>query len=478
MVSYNKILSHPIVKNATWLMAGEVFSRAVKLGIVIYLARLIGPARYGSFAFALSFVSIFVIIADGGLSSIVTKHHARGTLPPKEIADVIGLKLFLSLVAFCVIALASFTVNDPTGEMRRLILVLGGFTIIQNFADIFDAFFRSIQKMRYEATLQIIETISTAAFVWLFLSITPAALSAAYGYMIGVLVAICISGFVFQKTVAPVSFSFNKKIWTFLLKESWPLAFVAFFSIIYNNIDTVMMGYLKQITQVGWYEAGVKIGLIAVLPSALLVRSTFPLLSKAAHEVNGRLEQIMTKLVSSITLFAIPIAVGGIVVARSLMTFLYGAAYGGGVAALRITVISFCINALISAFIFLSVSLNQQKMVLKVSLLGALVNIALNIVLIPHFSLYGAALSTLITMVFMLVTYIVVIRRKKINLYGRVIVSNIACACASAAVMVGMLVLCMRLHLSIIAVILCGGVIYGAVVYWLQRTLFSRYGII
>jgi len=118
--------------------------------LIIYIARVLGATEYGKFTFALSFVSLFVVFFDLGLSNIVTREFSREKEKEKEFSSIISLKILLSLGILFLILITSFFITSDPG-IRKVIWILAAFSAIGNFSEIIYAFFRAYQRMEYEA---------------------------------------------------------------------------------------------------------------------------------------------------------------------------------------------------------------------------------------------------------------------------------------------------------------------------------------
>jgi len=64
----NKSMRQMVAKNTAWLAIGEMVSRLIRAGLIIYAARVLGTEGYGVFSYALSLAALFTIFSDIGLS--------------------------------------------------------------------------------------------------------------------------------------------------------------------------------------------------------------------------------------------------------------------------------------------------------------------------------------------------------------------------------------------------------------------------
>jgi len=275
----NSGIKQTIAKNTFWLVIAEGISSFLKFILIIYVARILGATEYGKFAFAFAFVSLFAILSDFGISQITTRELAREKEKEKEFSDIISLKLILSAGALILICLGSFFITlDPV--IRGIIWILGAYIIVGSFSEIIYAFFRARQKMEYEAWTKILQAVILTIAGFFIIFNLPSAQSLSFAYLFAASIALIFILVFIHFKIYQLKLSFNKNIWRSILIMSWPLALTGIFGAIYNQIDSIMMGYFGQITEVGWYNAAYKIIGATLIPAGLISISFFPILSK------------------------------------------------------------------------------------------------------------------------------------------------------------------------------------------------------
>ena len=178
---------------------------------------------------------------------------------------------------------------------------------------------------------------------------------------------------------------------------SWPLALASLFGTIYVYIDSVMMGYWGQITEAGWYNAAYRIVMATFIPIGFICGSFYPVLSKFSKESKERLQNLWNHEIEIMILLAMPLVVGGITLAPRIINSFYPSSFAPSVLAFQILIIMAGIIFLYMPFHDVLVVSNQQRKIFWITASGALVNVILNLILIPRFSLYGAAIATVIT---------------------------------------------------------------------------------
>jgi len=394
-------IKQTIFKNTFWLAFAEGVSRFLKLILIIYVARILGATEYGKFTFALAFVSLSAIFSDLGLSQITTREFARDNEREKEISSLFSLKILLGLGTLILILIGSFFIT-PEPVIRSLIWILGIYTILASFGAIIFAFFQARQKMEYQAMTQILEAILVTAAGFFVILNFPSVINLSYSYLFAGFAALIFILTLFHFKVFPLRISFEKSIWQKFLSLSWPLALAGIFGSIYTQTDSIMMGYWGQITQTGWYNAAYRIIGVTLVPAGLIATSFYPVLSKFFKESREKLQRTWNYFMESMIFLAVPIVVGGIVLTPRIIDYIYDPSYFPAILAFQILILMAGIAFIASPFGQILIVANQQKKLFWITLSGALINVILNSILIPKYSLYGAAAATVATSVLIL----------------------------------------------------------------------------
>jgi PST family polysaccharide transporter len=179
-----------------------------------------------------------------------------------------------------------------------------------------------------------------------------------------------------------------------LLRDSWPLILAAIAVTIYMRIDQIMLGHMVGNEAVGIYTAAVRISEVWYVIPLAIAASVFPSILEARKKNGDLYKQRLQKLYDLMVLLTLAVALPMTFLSDWIVVLLFGQAYSAAG-----TVLSIHIWA--TLFVFLGVASekwflaeNRQILSFQRTLLGALVNIGLNIILIPKFGIIGAALTT------------------------------------------------------------------------------------
>jgi len=411
----NKTIRQTIFKNTFWLAVAEGISRFLKFILIVYVARILGATEYGKFTFALSFVSLFVIFSDFGLSSIITREFSRKREKEKEFLSIFTLKTLLSLGVLVLILIGSlFVTHEPA--IRWMIWILAVYVLTYRFPEIIYAFLRARQKMEYESWIKILQAVLLIGTGFFVIFNFPSVQNLSYVYLFVASTILIFALTFFHFKIYHLGLGWNKSVWKRFLAMSWPLALVGLFAVICGHTDSIMMGYWGQIIEVGWYNAAYKIIGATLIPSTIIFQGFYPIMSIAFRESKERLQKVWDYRMGIIILIAIPLVVGGLVLAPKIINFIYNPSYISSILVFQILIVMTGIIYFISPLSQILIVSNQQEKNFWIVGSGAIVNIFLNLILIPRYSLYGAAVATLITTFLMFILYLVsVIRFTPIN---------------------------------------------------------------
>jgi O-antigen/teichoic acid export membrane protein len=228
------------------------------------------------------------------------------------------------------------------------------------------------------------------------------------------------------------------------------------------SIDTVLLGFLRTDAEVGYYNAAYKIILFVISVGAVYFDAIFPLASNYFERSLDSLKTLQRHTAKLMVSVACPMALGGLVLAGPIMRFFYGQRYDSGIIAFQILIWA-------AAFIYLNMiyargmwACNLRKAFVRIVTFQAVLNIVLNLVLIPRYGIAGAAISTLISEFCGLYFYYKEFNRVvRVEFYDFLLRPMIA-----AGLMSGILILFPDLNLFLR--LLGGFIVYAALLYVLK----------
>jgi len=384
--------------NAGWLIGERILSGLLAITVTAAVARHLGPAGFGVLSFALSLVLLFGTFWTLGLSGLAIRELVRE--PDREselLGTILGLRLLGGIVA--VAAALGLTVVLDTDAQTRLavgILIVGVLTLYA--FDGIDFWLQAQVRSRNaviarSAALVIASAVNIGLIVVgapLVLFVVAAALEYALAGVGLVLVYIRLGG-------RPGTWRFSTGLTRRLLGASWPLILSGLANAINLRVDQLMLGTMVGPEAVGIYAAAARLSEVWYFVPVAIAASVFPAMVRAHAGDRVAFQGWMGRLYDLMVALALPIAIVVSVLSVQLIFLLYGNGYAASAPILAIHVWA-------GPFVFLGAALSRWLIAedrLRFSLVrhgaGALVNVGLNLVLIPPLGGVGAAISTLVS---------------------------------------------------------------------------------
>ena len=384
--------------NAGWLVVERILSGVLAITVTAAVARHLGPAQFGVLSFALSTVLLFATLWTLGLSGLVVRELVRD---PQREAELLGTVMGLRIAGGIVAAIAALGLvvvlgRDDTTRLAVAILmvgVLGLYTF-----DGIDFWLQAGVRSRYAVVarslaLGVASTVNVALIVAdgpLLAFVAAAALEYALGGVLLVVAYLRLGGH-------PARWRFQGGTARTLLTASWPLILSGVANAINLRADQLMLGTMSGTDAVGTYAAAARLSEVWYFVPAAIAASVFPAMVRAHAGDRPSFDGWMTRLYDLMIALALPIAIGVSLLAGPLVAILFGPEYAASAPILAVHVWA-------GPFVFLGAALSRWLIAedrLKFSLArhgaGAIVNIGLNLVLIPAYGGLGAAISTLVS---------------------------------------------------------------------------------
>jgi O-antigen/teichoic acid export membrane protein len=387
-----------IFANTSWLISEKIIQLGIGLLVSILVARYLGPEKYGILSYALSVIAFLGTIVYLGLSGLVVRDLVRF---PDETDMLLGtsfsLKFVGSVIAFLgVIGLA--LVTHDTADNEFWILLIIGLSFFARPFEVVDFWFQSQVQSKYSVIAKSVAYVVGAVIKILLVLIGASVVAIAGASSLQIILASMFlviiyhhKGFSVFKWKARISKAMK------LLSQSWIIIFAGFFALVNLKVDQIMLRWMSGVAEVGIYSVAVTFSEIWYFIPAAIAMSVFPRLielnKSSPSAYNKKLQQIFDALFAVAFSAALTITF----VAGTLITFLYGRSYARSASILAIHIwagIFMFMQPIINGWILLE---NALFFHLANHGAAAIVNILLNLILIPKYGGSGAAIATLIS---------------------------------------------------------------------------------
>lgn len=360
----------------------------VGLLVGVWVARYLGVQDFGALNYAMAIVAITGVFATMGIESLVVKKLIEAPEFKNEIlTTAFFIKFFGAIIGLVTTFLYCYFANESL--TLPLILSIGTLFLAM---DVVDYYNQSKINSKIIVILRSISFIITSALrIYAIINHFPV-----FYFAIIISLELFVSFILMYFSMKEIFLrftNFSKPIAKEFIKKGFPLLFASFTVIVYMKIDQIMIAEMINIKSVGIYSAAIKISEMIYFIPVIIMSTFFPFLIKSNINFHEKI-YIIYKLMITLSLV---ISTFISILSNYIIEALYGNLYKESSNILIIHVWA-------SIFVFVGVASNQYLIINNLSkysfyqtLLGALSNIILNLILIPYYGAFGAAIATLVS---------------------------------------------------------------------------------
>lgn len=409
----NEGLAFKFAKNTFIVFLSKVLESLFSYLIIVLISRHLGQEGLGSYSFLLSSMALIFIFSDLGLSPFLTKNLSSSR---RNISYLLSSALFIKLILSALLILMVFLFKSYfLGFPFLLLFFVCLLQIFNKLFSLFESVFRADISSKSFSMILIFERILALIGVYIGLVHFQNLFSVFLFLFISSFMRFSISFFIFRNYIGFKKINFLK-LYT-LLKDAFPFLLIGLFGTIYVRIDSVILSFLTSLSDVGLYNSAYNIVLMFNFVPAIFLFFGFPILSKLFKKKTLVLDKFLNSLLNISILILFPFVVFVTFFGDHVLQIIYGfSTFSSHFSFIILIVTELFVFAVIILGQFLAAGGKQKNFALMTAV-GALLNVALNFILIPFLGIVGAALATLLTyFVILLMLMKVVSKYIKFNL--------------------------------------------------------------
>ncbi|MFO0704354.1 MAG: flippase [Candidatus Andersenbacteria bacterium] len=445
-----------VLKNTVYQGVTRLVGVITGLITFAILTRYLGPEQFGGYSTALTYVGVLAAIADLGMPVLLLRMIAlRRRSDERHIANLNTLRLLSVALVFAIgLAIAFFLPYNPAIKTGISITCLGFIMVnlTQYLAVVFQEKLRTHLSGAADSFGRVLILVITiigihrqASLFWFF-----------WAFVLGSIVSF-LGTYLLSRALFKLHFSFGVRDWRPLLKQALPLMLVSLFSLVYFKVDTLILSLLDSSYVVGVYSAAYKYIDVFVTIPAIFGGLALPFFARStAGQDETRFARQFERSLRLILMAGGLLAAVTFVESGRFITLFSGPEYTDSILVLRILSVailplflgSLCSTALIAR--------NRSSLVAWLFGTTAIASLVLYITTIQRFSLYGAALSTVLVETSIAAGTIIALKRSAIvALRWHVVFGYIASVFALGST------LYVANSLPLAATLACGIAVYG-----------------
>ena len=462
MANSKKIL----ITNFGALSIVQALNYALPLIILPYLVRVIGPAKFGILAFAQAIVFYFALIPDLGTNLYAPREIALVKEDRRALSSFVSGVLLIKVLFLCaafVLYLGVVLIVPRFKEEALVFIFSAGYMIANTLLPVW--FFQGIEKMvNITKGLFVARALSMVLIFSLIREkgdyvLVPLINSG--GLMIGALIMYALIYKEGIRIVRPA-----RKVLCKILSESVPL-FVSNVAIsVYTGINTVVLGFLTTDVVVGYYSAAEKLVRAGMGIQGQLGYVFYPHTSSMLKISEERGRASMRVGLVATMLLAVPACIFVVTFPEQIVKFMFGQRFIGSIMPLKIMGLLFFIIGLSNVFgIQVLLPLGKRKEVMKPTIGGGILNVAVIFLLAPWLKQVGAAIALVLSETLVTFWMYLEVRAMHIDLASRKVILRLV----SLATGLSLFAMILRfIHIGDVYGMGCFTMVYVALIFLLK----------
>jgi len=382
------------VRRQSLISLGSTFGlTGVGFVATMYFTHALGAALYGDFSLFLAYYGVFNLIGDGGFGGAVVKRISEGRDQNAYFTAFLFLRIaLLAASVVAVLALSDYLTSEKTTSMVLwliLALIVGvfyGVTMNGTYGEGMVGVSQSASLLN-----NVVKVIVQVLAVFLGYSVAGLVGGFIFGLIAGGFFSLRFLRLHLARFTTPhLKNLFTFSFWIFLASSG---------AIVFSYADTILVGHFMTSADVGIYRTAFQFTAAATFTTLALHTTLYPKISR--WHADGSLDLVTLSLARAVTyslLLAVPVAIGGWILGDRLLYYFYGAGFAAGAPALSILLLVQVVNVFMYLQTMCLNAIDRPRESFYATGTAAVVNILLDLALIPLIGIVGAAVATLITM--------------------------------------------------------------------------------
>ena len=395
---------------------GNVLVALGALAVVRIATHRLGPTDYGTFALIVTYVTLFTLIVDLGVTTVTSiELRRRPTERSSTLSAALSFRIALSLLSIPIILGSAFILYPNEPPIFRVALAVMSIDVLLTSIQVTlgTAFVAEVRGDRI-ASLNVINRILYVGGVVLVAIVR----GSYFEYVCAYIVAddiVAILYILLVRKVISLNLRPNIRLWWMTARVAFPLGSIQIVGSIYLWVDSILVSIFCTKAQLGFYSLSFNVVIVILAMPMFLMQALLPSLVNTTRDTADRLINRAFYLLFCI---GVPLAVGGILFRQEAVLVLGGNRFLPASTVFAVLCATIPISTLQTVLGYASIALGQFRQMFPVAILSLVLNITINLALIPRFGPAGAAVALLVSESgSLLATYLVLARMNGIHIH-------------------------------------------------------------
>ncbi|MFN2173424.1 MAG: flippase [Candidatus Promineifilaceae bacterium] len=401
-------LAERTASNAVFFLASQIVTGVLSLVTIVMLPKFYGATGIGVYHLGASLWAIAALLIGFGTDVVITREVARDRTRVSELVSAgIFLRVIFHLAGFTAVAIfANLAGYAP--DTIQVVYIFGIANLIYQIGHIFNAALFGLEKIKLLAVVGIVtEVFINLGILVVIFSGRSIVAAASISILAGFIRTVILFWLIRKNTELTFSLHYSTLPW--LLREGMSILLNRLLLTIYVQADVIIISLFVNETVVGWYSvADVAFGALVIIPNTIGT-VLFPTMARLYEHDRERLTVVARRALNIVLLFSVPVGLGILTVAHSLLILIVGNEFVNSspvLAGFGIVTIFSSINIFLSQLL---IAMNMQSRLSLLIAIAILLTLPIDLILIPWTqNVYGngaigGVISYLITEAFIMI---------------------------------------------------------------------------
>ena len=381
-----------ILRNLLSVFTAELIGKVIGFVTTVYLARVLQPEGFGILNFAAASAGYFMLLVNFGFNDYgvlkVSPDRSKQNIQ-RHVSNLFGLRLVIAMLSFGALIAISFIV--PKFHKIQVLLLIFGLLALAHAVST-EWLFTAIERMEFIAIARIVGSLIYVALIFLLVKSADDLVPCGIVTIGRQFVVVCLMLVFLVWKIGGIRVAVNVKEWGDVLRFVLPIGLSSVAAQMYFNVDVVILGFLRSPEEVGYYSAALKLVMLGVGLKLLVRQVVYPKIVHYSATSKDTLQKASLLMGKYCIIFALFIGFMGSFLGKEIIHLIYGINFSDSIVPFQIAVWVIAVEfiGIVLPYIVLTV---DRKLYAKIIISTVIINIVLNLILIPIIGIIGAAIS-------------------------------------------------------------------------------------
>ena len=387
-----------LARDSFWMIIVQIYGRGLSMVFSLYAAYALGVENFGTYGYVMAIVAMISAVSDFGSNTyqvrqtaiISDKDHCRLLL-----SNALFARLALGMVGLIAIMILAMLLL----EVRIVSWLIILFGLAMFFNNVNGAFMYTLigrEKFGLYGVISAVSQTMNMGAACLLIYLGYGLLGIGYAFLGWGLLSLILISLVVSKRLYSPAVKFSRGEIIAFLKGAAPIGLTALLTTIYYKSDYIILEYFRGHTEVGLYNAAYVILNALIFIPATISSTLLPRMSFFSENDLVKLGILYRHAFKYLLFAGFGLGFGTLAVSSNLIRAIYPEDFASAYLALNILIWALALIFVNSIQGSMIIAVGKQKLMPLITGSAAVVNIGLNLAVIPRYGIQGAAFTTVL----------------------------------------------------------------------------------